>query len=82
MIFLHFALSPRSGFKSLLRFVIDSFHAILCRDGINHIPSGISNIPRHILAQLIDKFMILADGSNTENRFICFSLCFLFYFNF
>jgi hypothetical protein len=36
-------------------------------------------IPINVLVQLIDKFIILVDGSNTENTLvIIFSLVFLF----
>jgi hypothetical protein len=42
----------------------------VCRDGISHILIGINIIPINVLVQLIDIFIILVDGSNTENRFV------------
>jgi hypothetical protein len=49
----------------------------------SHILVGINMIPINVLVQLIDMFIILVDGSNTENRFvIIFSLAFLFLFHF
>jgi hypothetical protein len=51
----------------------------VCRDGINHNLVGINIIHMKVLVQLIDIFIILVDGSNTENKFvILFSLIFLF----
>jgi hypothetical protein len=51
----------------------------VCRDGISHILIGINKIPINVLVRLIDIFIILVDGSNTENKFvIIFSLIFLF----
>jgi hypothetical protein len=39
---------------------------------------GINVIPINVLVQLIDIFIILVDGPNTENKFIIFSSVFLF----
>jgi hypothetical protein len=72
-------LSPSSVLNSLWSFSNNLFHAIVWREGINHILIGINMIPKNVLVQLIDIFMILVDGSNTENKFaIIFSLIFLF----
>jgi hypothetical protein len=46
------------------------FHIVVCRDGINHMLIGINMIPINVLVQLIDVFIILVDGQNTENRFV------------
>jgi hypothetical protein len=62
-------LSPSSVLNSLWSFINSIFHAIVCREGINHIVIGRNMIPRNVLVQLIDIFIILVDGSNTENRF-------------
>jgi hypothetical protein len=53
--------SVRTGYRG---------HAIVCREGINYILMGINIIPRNVLVQLIDIFMILVDGSITENKFV------------
>jgi hypothetical protein len=71
-------LSPSSVLNSLWSFINSIFHIIVCREGINHILTGINIIPRNVLVQLIDIFVILVDVSNTENKFIIFSLVFLF----
>jgi hypothetical protein len=63
-------LSPRRVLNSLWSFINNVFHIIVCRDGINHILMGINIIPMNVLVQLIDVFIILVDGSNTENRFV------------
>jgi hypothetical protein len=63
-------LSPRSVLNSLWSFINNVFHIIMCRDGINHILIGMNIIPTNVLVQLIDKFIILVDGSNTENKFV------------
>jgi hypothetical protein len=42
----------------------------MCREGINHILVGMNINPRKVLVQLIGIFIILVDGSNTENRFL------------
>jgi hypothetical protein len=62
-------LSPSSVLNSLWSFINSIFHAIVCREGINHILIGINIILRNVLVQLIDIFIILVDGSNTENKF-------------
>jgi hypothetical protein len=42
---------------------------------------GINMIPKNVLVQLIDIFIIIIDGSNAENKFvIIYSLVFLFHF--
>jgi hypothetical protein len=41
---LHLILSPKSVLNSLWRFINNAFHAIVCRDGINHILIGINII--------------------------------------
>jgi hypothetical protein len=72
-------LSLSSILNSLWSFNNNLFHAIVWREGINHILMGINIIPSNVLVQLIDIFITLVDGSNTENRFaIIFSLIFLF----
>jgi hypothetical protein len=62
-------LSPSSVLNSLWNFINSVFYAIVCREGINHILIGINVIPRNVLVHLIDIFIILVDGSNTENKF-------------
>jgi hypothetical protein len=72
---LPFSFLPIRFFNSLCNFVSRVFHSIVYRDGVNHILIGINITPRNVLIQLIDKFVGLVDGSNTENRFlIIFSL--------
>jgi hypothetical protein len=61
-------LSPSSVLNSLWSFINSIFHAIVCREGINHILIEINIIPMNVLVQLIDIFIILVDGSNTENK--------------
>jgi hypothetical protein len=62
----------------LCNFVSRRFHIIVCRDGVSQFLIGINITPKNVLAQLIDRFVGLVDGSNTENRFlIIFSLFFL-----
>jgi hypothetical protein len=67
---LPFLFSPSNVLNSLCKFVINVFQIMVCRDGINQILVGIIIIPRNVLAQLIERFMILVDGSNTENRLL------------
>ena len=43
---------------------------ILNRDGINQNDIGSINNPIIVLIQLMDKFKMLEDGSNVENRFV------------
>jgi hypothetical protein len=45
------------------------FHSVMIY-GISRILIGINMIPINVLVQLIDVFIILVDGSNTENRFV------------
>jgi hypothetical protein len=56
--------SPRSVLNSLWSFINKRFHAIACRDGINHILSVINIIPRNVMVQLTGRLTILAGGSN------------------
>jgi hypothetical protein len=42
-----------------LVFINSVFHAIVCHEGINHVLMGINIIPRNVLVQLIDIFIIL-----------------------
>lgn len=46
------------------------FQKIWYRDGRNQYIEGINNSPINVLNQFNDKFMILEDGSNTENKFV------------
>jgi hypothetical protein len=45
------------------------FHAIAWHEGINHILSGMNSSPMDALAQLIDMFMVLVDGSTLRINF-------------
>jgi hypothetical protein len=67
---LPFLFSPSSVLNSLCKFVINIFQIMVCRDGINQILVGMIIIPKNVLVQLIERFMILVDGSNTENRLL------------
>jgi hypothetical protein len=63
-------LFPKRVLNSLWSFINNIFHIIVCCDGIVHILMGMNIIPINVLVQLIDVFIILVDGSNTENRFV------------
>jgi hypothetical protein len=57
------------------------FHVIKYREGINHILMGMNVNPMKVLVQLRGRFIVLVDGSNTENRFlIIFNLILLLLF--
>jgi hypothetical protein len=49
--------------------VINSFHVIVYHDG-TYMLSGIKSIPRNVVIQLTDIFIILPDRSNNENWFL------------
>jgi hypothetical protein len=69
---LPFLFSPSNDLNSLCKFVINVlvFQIMVCRDGINQILVGMIIIPKNVLVQLIERFMFLVDGSNTENKLL------------
>lgn len=40
------------------------------REGISQKAEGSKRIPKNVLNQLRERFMILLEGSNTENKFV------------
>jgi hypothetical protein len=64
-----FLFLPISVLNSSCSFVISEFHAILCREGINHTLVGMSVMPIMVLSQLSGSG-VLVDGSNTEKRLL------------
>lgn len=66
---------PNNVLNSLCSIIIILFHIIVCRDGNNQNIGGIIIIPINVLVQFNCIFMILDEGSNTENKLlIIFSL--------
>jgi hypothetical protein len=79
---LFFLFFPISVLNSLCSFVINEFHAIVCREGTNHILVGMSVSPIMVPSQLSGNG-VLVDGSNTEKRLlIIFNLMFLLLLSF
>ena len=61
---------PISNLNSSWSLLIIKFHRNVLRDGINHKDIGINKSPIKVLNQLIDKFIILDEGSKTENKLL------------
>lgn len=67
--------SPNKVLNSLFNVKVILFHKIWYREGINQKVIGINIIPKIVLIQFNEKFIIVVEGSNTENKLvIIFSL--------
>jgi hypothetical protein len=65
-----FLLCFRRVLNSSCSLFVRSFHIIVRRDGINHIPVGNISVPMIVLVQFSFKFRMPVDGSITDNRFL------------
>lgn len=63
-------LGPNKVLNSLWRVIKIEFQIIWNRFGISQYIEGIIKSPKNVLDQFKDKFKIVVDGSNTENRLV------------